>query len=557
MRETLVIAAREVRERSLVLAFAAFSAVAPFIILNLRTASRRANGMEFIGVVGAVAATCFALAMAVILGVTIVGRDLSERRLSFYFARPVSGSSIWFGKLLGAIVVVAASFAIIFVPSLVAGWKTWYRAMTVAPSDVVVATSAAGLFLLLGSHVISTIIRSRSAMIAVDFAGTLLFVAALLYMVALLLDGSARGLLITSLWVVMIAVLAILAAAGAWQLSRGRTDVRRGHIEMSKFVWSALAVVMLAGGAYVAWVVSAEPEDLTEADAFQSARGDWAVVSGTSNGRGDYQSAFLSRVATGDYIRMPAFGWYGPDFTRNGDAAYTMSSPRAKFPSHSELLVYRLDRDKEPVRTGIVPEGVVVMSDDLSRIGIVGATVAIHDIDGNRLLASARLPGPLATSPDGFFVSPNVLRTFHVQRVPGDSRATLLIHELDATKRQIVKTGSWSTRAERIMFRASADGSSLLVNGTGDQGKRTLLLLDGRTGAVRAQLEVDTHVWQTRFLSDGRVVALTAQPHRALRVFSAKGEVMSDVLLGPAPSGRIAAEDAQGRVIVALYLGKT
>ena len=55
------------------------------------------------------------------LGSTIVGRDLSDRRLGFYFSRPLRGWTIFLGKLGGVLAVALGSTALVLTPSVVAG----------------------------------------------------------------------------------------------------------------------------------------------------------------------------------------------------------------------------------------------------------------------------------------------------------------------------------------------------------------------------------------------------------------------------------------------------
>src|SRR4051812_17807229 len=67
--------------------------------------------------VAGVIAVSFALVAALAVGVGLIGRELAERRLSFWFHQPVSGGSIFFGKLLGGWGIVFASAALVFVPA--------------------------------------------------------------------------------------------------------------------------------------------------------------------------------------------------------------------------------------------------------------------------------------------------------------------------------------------------------------------------------------------------------------------------------------------------------
>lgn len=44
--------------------------------------------------------------LSILLGATILGRDLSENRLGFFFARPVSGLAVWWGRVLAVLFLI-------------------------------------------------------------------------------------------------------------------------------------------------------------------------------------------------------------------------------------------------------------------------------------------------------------------------------------------------------------------------------------------------------------------------------------------------------------------
>ena len=52
-------------------------------------------------------------------GVGFIGRDLVEGRLGFYFAQPLSGPTICFGKLAAVLLLVSMVQAIIMLSTLV------------------------------------------------------------------------------------------------------------------------------------------------------------------------------------------------------------------------------------------------------------------------------------------------------------------------------------------------------------------------------------------------------------------------------------------------------
>jgi len=215
---------------------------------------------EVIGVVSSVFPGGYALAVAVLLGASIVGADITTRRMSFYFARPVSGPAIWFGKLLAAVFLIVASYVIVALPALFTGNKSSLWRIGDAQATLIFAAFAAALFIV--RHSLGTMVRSRSALIAIDFvaaAATALFGWLI---VRPLLDGVAFRALRLLAWSGGTALVIAFVAAGTWQLTDGRTDRRRSHVAFSRVLWAVIAVFLLIAGAFGAWVASASPADM-------------------------------------------------------------------------------------------------------------------------------------------------------------------------------------------------------------------------------------------------------------------------------------------------------
>jgi ABC-type transport system involved in multi-copper enzyme maturation permease subunit len=557
MTQTLIIAAREIRERSFVVAVAAFLATLPFLI-SAMPGSRDYGRLEMVGTIGAIAAINFAVALSMILGASIVGRELTERRLSFYFSRPINASAIWFGKVLGAWVLAAVSFAIIFIPSYLAGRKTWYRGFDATPGQVVGYSAAAVVIVFLVAHAISTITRSRSGFAAIDLIAIALAGGAVWMIVAPLVQAMAIELATVVAATLIVAAVVILLGAGAWQLSRGRADTRRNHVEMSKFLWIAAAITLAIVGAYTIWVFSADIDDLKNPEGTLSSRGDFSIVGGLSPLRGDFHSTFLLDMKSGKTVSLPVARWSGPEFSHAGDAVVTEAAPigwRGK--TTGEVVLYRFGRDERPERTGITERGGVVISDDLNRIAVLGATtVSIHEIDTQRLIASAPMPRRRGGA-RGFFVTPDVLRIFIIEKGSApteDVPLTLRIFELNAVTRQLAQTGSWSTTGAQLHVSVSADGNTILTNRFGKIEGPRLALLDGRTGTLRTSLPAGTGGFLgARLLADGRVAVISPEPKaRALQIFTADGEHARDIPIGEASRARIINEVAGGKVIVGI-----
>ena len=71
----------------------ALALIVPFVP-GVHTGERRTA----LAVASLIFATGFTAGLATILGSSIIGKELSDGRLSFYFSKPVSAGSIWFGN---------------------------------------------------------------------------------------------------------------------------------------------------------------------------------------------------------------------------------------------------------------------------------------------------------------------------------------------------------------------------------------------------------------------------------------------------------------------------
>ena len=402
MQKAIAIARREIGERSFVFIAAVVLTIAPALALIVPrgTFHDRLSAFALLSVIVAVG---FTGGLSTILGVSLVGRELTEKRLSFYFSRPLSGAQIWFGKLIAALALVFGCAAIAFLPSLFflprisSSWTTL----------PIVAGYFIGMSLLLfaGGHTLSTMLRSRSVWLALDFAAAIAFAVALFAMIVPLILNHAGGLTVILLITVALAFVAIIVAGGAWQLARGRIDLRRNHRELSKFVWTSLAIVLVIVFAYTLWVTSVGPHDLTPISAHHAPTGSWMFVGGKAKHRVDYTSAFLYDVTTGASIPVPVqFDWIGT-FDRAGKAAMWLepTSPLgalfgAMF-GHAdvplEVMITRLAPGAKPIHTGIVLDSISRNGDlrsDMSRIALLTKdVVAVYDVASRKSLGSGRV----------------------------------------------------------------------------------------------------------------------------------------------------------------------
>ncbi|HYK04229.1 MAG TPA: hypothetical protein VE974_20930 [Thermoanaerobaculia bacterium] len=533
MNKALAIAARELNGRRSIFLTAAILAIIPYAVLLMPEVQRYGRSSA-VAWSGAFVAVCYVSGLALLLGATFVGRELVEKRMSFFFGKPVSERAIWFGKLAGGLATLALSAAIILVPVLLGSGDETPRLIRTLGYFALAA-----LTLFLVSHAAATMLRSRSAIVFADvvacaIAGTLVSV-----MLRVLTDGLAGKLTDILLWSLTLGGLVILIAAGAWQLSRGRIDPRANHRELSKFLWGATAGMLAIAGAAVLWVVSATPDDLwMRVYAMQVPNSDWVVTSGMAKNRGDYQAAFFKNVATGEYQRIPANEmWWGGFWTRDGRRHV------GHVRKTRELDVLTMNPEgveSTPTRVTVPPNATLVPSDDMKRVAILTRDmVTIEALADGRTLAAARLPSGQVRA---FFVTSDLLRLY----VSGERQSD--IYELDVRAKKLAKTGTFSTTG-RLWFIAGPDGSRLLARSATAEGSE-LLVFDGRTGVRIGSFGMQAKSVFGLILSDGRIATLNTRAAKTLSIHGADLVLQRQVPLPGMPAIRLIREVEGGRILL-------
>ena len=521
----LTIALRELRDRARLLYFAAALAVLPFLASLMPGAG--ANRADVIAAVSSFLALALSLGSAIGLGASTVGRDLAERRLSFYFSKPVSPAAIWIGKAGASLVASLACFAIIALPAALVSRSVWPMLWMMTAGQLVVITVAGVIVLFFLSHLLSTMIRSRSVLIALDFVCAAIAAAVLVLLARMLLAGAAADLTRDLRLAVAAVIVIILAVVPIGQLARGRTDIRRSHAALSRFLWPAVfAAIALAAG-YVQWVTRVTPADISAVLYLdQPPRGGRVFVAGSTRHRRDYQAAFLLDER-GGWTRVTHAPWTSVAFAReSGTMAWF--EPVGFFPSNEVEL--RTDHGPTGIRTLGFHE--IVLSDDGSRVAVSrGNLVTVYDLSGGRILASAGgFDG--ARRHAMFFVTNDLLRVIeHEYRVTG----LVQIFELDVPRKKLAKTGTAPVPfGDGLM--ASSDGARLLL-------RRTRRVIDGRTAATLAQLPASDTTHAAAVLGDGRVVDIG--PGARLR-----GGGGRDIALPGMVFANVAGELADGTLLV-------
>lgn len=350
-------------------------------------------------VTAAVLALALGFVATVVCGGAIAGRDLAEDRFGFDFARPVSATAIWFGRVGGAIATVLLVELIAGAPALPAV-ATLRGSIIVMPTWVAFWLAYVGVpvLLLLAHHGIGIASRARTSWIALDVAGVAVWATGGWLMVKPFFrpyQPPAVGLV-----VVAVAILGIGLAIGSWmQFNHGRADLGRGHRSLSIATWTSLAVLLAGLGLYAGWLWRIEPSDLDERYIGEvSPDGRWFELVGTASDRWQMRGRFLVSTETGSWLRSDAtLGRWSREVTFAGSAPMAIIDGPARHDDRRDLFVVDLDTAtprQRPLGLDIGPfewywpspagDLVIIASND---------TASVVAIEGTRQLMAARLPG--------------------------------------------------------------------------------------------------------------------------------------------------------------------
>src|SRR4029079_17669250 len=253
--------------------------------------------------------------------------------------------------------------------------------------DLTVVIAVAAVVLFFFAHAIGTMVRSRSALIAADFAAAAIVAGITWLLVRPLLAGHALNAILFLKNAFAWALLAAAVAAGAWQLVEGRSDPRRSHRAFSTAFCALFAVALIAAACFVGWIVSATPADLHgRVSAIQAPQGDAAIVTGETRHRFDYRPTFL------DGRRVGSIAW--AHFSRDGQRVVTMEMLSPMSPAR-EVVTRDAANGWSPTPTKIAFKQwawPVAATDDLSRIAAVDRDIlTIYDVPSSRALGSFKL----------------------------------------------------------------------------------------------------------------------------------------------------------------------
>ncbi|MEA2603525.1 MAG: hypothetical protein QOF89_4517 [Acidobacteriota bacterium] len=547
MRGFLAVFEREIVERRLLLAAALVLGLVP-LLAPLLPGMPSGPPAELRGGTALGIALVLTLALALLLGSSVIARDLVERRLGFYFARPLSGAALWAGKLAAATALTVGAGLLVLLPTtLLNGFPDasgyWGTSSGVFRSGFDLAVIWFGILLLTisAAHAMSVMIRSRSPWLLLDLVALGITVpVAGTCLLTLARNGAGVQvwerfgpapvtgptlLLYIEIAVALVALLGLTLAGGA-QVTRGRTDLRRGHRVLSIVLWSLLLPAALGLAGYTRWFLAASPEDLVSVHGtVGSPASPWIAIYGQAAHRGGYRPGFLYDVGSGRFVRAgfgrSSFSSGLSPFNRLPLARFSADGRRAVWLESGDMRTPRDDQElmtldlrrpgASPQPTRVLLRGMVssfALSPDGRRVAAIhDSRLTVDEIDSGRLLASARLEGVYYGQQLLAFSGPDRVRLYQLDlsyELPSRTGMTLSLSELDVATGRLT-----TTRVEDAAYDLSAG----IVGLSGDRillrGRNVLQLRDGATGKLVAEL--GKAGVRGSFLPEGKVALLTRE----------------------------------------------
>lgn len=529
MRGFFVVAAREIEERRGVFVAGAAAAVLPFLA-PLLPAARRFGAPEARLYTAVSLAVAFSAALSLILGTTTIGRDLSERRLGFYFSRPISSAAIFTGKLAGVCFQILLVALLIVLPAGLLDLSTlWGEARSGLAAGIGVAfVSSVLVFLALG-NVVSLALRSRSPWLARDVFALALWAAVMAAIGLPLLSAQAPRLLRSSgIAVAAASALALLVAGGA-QVSIGRMDEIRGNRARFATLWSLLFVIASLSFGWVQWLLSPSPPDLLSASVgYAAPTGSWIEVEGRGRGRADLWTSLFWDVASGRYVRARSGREGAVVISQDGTTAAWTEPSGIWVDGTQDVWTCRLSAGgRERVRTAISARiWNLEISPEGSRLAVIGrATVDVYETESGRLLGSI----PLA--PDErfwrvVFVARDLVRLYQIPTpvvaLSRDELASIEVFDFDVAARKLAPRATIPNIRRPFGLTFNDRAGRVLVW----ERRSSLSLFDLATGRLVAVLaNADWDAASRAFLADGRIAVAEATGGVArVHLYSKEGE---------------------------------
>jgi len=517
---------------------------------------------------GAVGGLALASALALLYGASTIAGETAEKRISFYFSRPIPSGALWAGKLLAAVFVSFAAGSLVYLPAWLTGPSkpggAWGVDLT--PGLSMLLGLAAVVTCVLVAHALVTVARLRSPWVVLDFVLATILLLVALASLATLARHSSDGLELQPWriagWVLASGLSLAFLVGIALQVSAGRTDARRSHGAFSVGFFGVFSLAVAFAGIQALWSRAAGARDLARVSTVEAAgRGAWTFVEGPISAlRGE--GRFLYVPKEGRSIRIEGhFVHFSEDGTRTA-----WGEPRFGFferkDNRLDLVVADLATGR-PVSTGLETSGWsdLTLSPSGRRLAIrTGRSLEVYDVSDP---ANPKQIGafPLAEDRRAFaFADEDTIRLFPglFNRLMEFAPSDLEITELSLPSRKSIVTGRFG-RENLPFLRLSADARYFVGTRKVSENSSALTLHDGRTGALLATLSDDLSGAQARFVTGNRIALAGIAGTKAKIGIFFEGEegraptAGRTIDLGPARRLVLGGEIAPGRVAVSLF----
>jgi hypothetical protein len=569
VRKLLAVAARELRERWLLFPVSFTFGFSPFVLPAFGV------DRQVMPLVAVMSSIGLGAGAAVLMGSTMLARDVANGRLAFLFSRPLSWRTIWGGKWLAALVLVVGSGVLAaipwmatFTPSSLGGnhGSSWLR--TFDGPDV--ARLLVLIVLVVGlTNFGATALRSRSSWMALDLVLLLAaFWATRRYVAPLFLYG-IFGVDEWSMGLVLLALALLLGSVT--QVAIGRTDLRRAHRAMSLAFWAVIGLTLSAAAGHWLWVRSAGPAEVSVHTLTSDPAGRFIYVEGLASRGGWYPYGLLIDTVGGRWVARPEpdreqeVSWLGALFSADGRFA---ALPESDGRGAAVVLVDLAANPPRATRVSLESSPPPGWSTSFALSPSADAVLVAHESgasifalpSGRRVSTTTITPGwrPAATRFVGHGAARVWLCPWNASTGTPPQRAEMRIVDLAADGRSTTSVFPIATPFD-FPFRSwggvlpDAVGQRLVTSDAG------LHLRDGSTGALLATLAESTDHVAASFLSDGRVVVAetrlsgsdTGPTGTTLRVFDRDGAKLAEMPLDlPPPGASLGPEVAAGKVLV-------
>ena len=518
MKSTLAIMVREVAARRelplLAVAVAIMISLLPFLP-NIQTF----EATDVRTVASSVSALALGSIFALLLGATVFGSDLSEGRLGFFFARPVSGFSVWWGRVLAVMALVWMVEIIVLTPALYHEGIHVFTSSDGADWLPILTYVIAPLLLFLLAHAVSIVVRAGTPWMFLDLGGAIVvavFVWLNLRPVFEIGAPIAMGVVAGAL---VAALLISLSVGGASGVAVGRVDLRRVHSAQSLALWSTMAICLAAITVYGGWLRNFGPREFNDVEVMTVAPdGGWVEAVGRAKGRLDIRRRYLISATGNRWLPLPAQSMRsqnGARFSSDGSAAMWRGGGPANEPRTLWWAdLGRPDPMARPTSLLVSDQAALTLSVDGTRLAILEeGTVSIYELGEERLVKAIRLPEGLHRVAV-VFSDPDTLRLF--ARIDVDDAESVLIAEIDVAAGKLVRTGVIPGLEEISWFAVDAGLEHMIVSSrTAGDLVSTKTLFDAVEGSFIRYLDAKGF---PRFLRDGRILTASEGDNGSIEI---------------------------------------